>query len=57
MMMFMPLMFMFMLYNYAAGLSLYWTCNSLFGMIEQRFIKRGAAYRSVAATAGQAART
>jgi len=57
MMRFMPLMFMFMLYNYAAGLSLYWTCNSVLGMIEQRFIKRGAAFRSAGATAGQAART
>lgn len=41
MMMFMPVMFMFMLYNFAAGLSLYWTFNSLLALIEQRFIKRG----------------
>ena len=41
MMMFMPIMFMFMLYNYASGLSLYWTFNSILGLIEQRIIKRG----------------
>ena len=41
MMMFMPIMFMFMLYNYASGLSLYWTFNSILGLIEQKIIKRG----------------
>jgi len=57
MMMFMPLMFMFFLYNYAAGLSLYWTCNSVLGMIEQRFIKRGAAFQAAGGTTGHAGRT
>lgn len=39
-MMFMPLMFMFVLYNYAAGLSLYWTFNSMLGIIEQKIIRK-----------------
>ena len=46
MMMFMPIMFTFMLYNYAAGLSLYWTFNSILGLIEQRLIKRGKMFRA-----------
>ncbi|MBN2492090.1 MAG: membrane protein insertase YidC [Planctomycetes bacterium] len=49
MMMFMPVMFMFMLYNYAAGLSLYWTFNSVLALIEQRLIKRSPHFRSPAA--------
>ena len=40
MMMFMPIMFGFMMYSYAAGLSLYWLTSSLFGIFEQRVIKK-----------------
>jgi len=40
MMTFMPIMFGFMLYNYAAGLSLYMITTSTFGIIEQRVIKK-----------------
>ena len=40
MMMFMPIMFGFMMYSYAAGLSLYWLTSSLFGSFEQRVIKK-----------------
>ncbi|MCA9319767.1 MAG: membrane protein insertase YidC, partial [Planctomycetes bacterium] len=40
MMMFMPLMFGVMMYGYAAGLSLYWLSSSLFGIFEQRVIKK-----------------
>jgi YidC/Oxa1 family membrane protein insertase len=41
MMKFMPIMMGFMLYNYAAGLSLYWLTNSTIGIIEQKFIRKG----------------
>jgi YidC/Oxa1 family membrane protein insertase len=40
MMMFMPILFGFFLYNYAAGLSLYMITTSLFGVIEQTVIKK-----------------
>ncbi len=40
MMMFMPLLFGVMMYGYAAGLSLYWLSSSLFGIFEQRVIKK-----------------
>ena len=40
MMMFMPLLFGFMMYSYAAGLSLYWLTSSLFGIIETRVIRK-----------------
>jgi YidC/Oxa1 family membrane protein insertase len=40
MMMFMPIMFGFFLYNYAAGLSLYWFTNSVLGIIEQKVIRK-----------------
>ncbi len=40
MMMFMPIMFGFLLYNYAAGLSLYMITQSGLGIVEQRFIKK-----------------
>lgn len=40
MMKFMPIMFGFMLYDFAAGLSLYWLTNSIIGIIEQKIIKR-----------------
>ena len=33
-------MFGFFMYNYAAGLSLYWLTSSLIGIAESRFIKR-----------------
>ncbi len=39
MMMFMPFMMMFFLYNYAAGLSLYWITNSVLGIVEQKLIR------------------
>ena len=39
-MMIMPVFFFLLLYNYAAGLALYITFSSLFGIIEQTFIKR-----------------
>lgn len=40
MMLFMPIMFGVMMYSYAAGLSLYWLTSSLFGIFEQRVIKK-----------------
>ncbi|MBI4232193.1 membrane protein insertase YidC [Candidatus Peregrinibacteria bacterium] len=40
MMMFMPLLFGFMCYGLASGLSLYFFVNSLFGIIEQKLIKK-----------------
>ena len=40
MMMFMPIMFGFFLYNYAAGLSLYMITSSGLGIFEQRVIKK-----------------
>ena len=40
MMMFMPLMMGFFLYNYAAGLSLYMITQSILGMFEQQVIKK-----------------
>ncbi|MCZ6597150.1 MAG: membrane protein insertase YidC, partial [Planctomycetota bacterium] len=40
MMMFMPFMFGFFLYSYAAGLSLYVITSSTFGIIEMRVIKK-----------------
>ncbi len=40
MMMFMPIMFGFFLYNYAAGLSLYMITTSTFGILEQTVIKK-----------------
>jgi YidC/Oxa1 family membrane protein insertase len=40
MMMFMPIFFGFLMYGYAAGLSLYWLSSSLFGIFEQRVIKK-----------------
>lgn len=40
MMLFMPLMFGFTMYGYAAGLSLYWLTSSLVGIVESKFIKR-----------------
>lgn len=40
MMMWMPILFGFMLYNYAAGLSLYMITQSALGIFEQRVIKK-----------------
>jgi len=40
MMMWMPIMFGFFLYNYAAGLSLYMITQSVLGIVEQTVIKR-----------------
>ncbi|HHI67890.1 MAG TPA: membrane protein insertase YidC, partial [Planctomycetes bacterium] len=40
MMQFMPILFGFMLYNYASGLALYMTVSSLFGIFEARLIKK-----------------
>ncbi|MFT4539220.1 MAG: YidC/Oxa1 family membrane protein insertase [Planctomycetota bacterium] len=40
MMMWMPIMFGFFLYNYAAGLSLYMVTTSVFGILEQTVIKK-----------------
>jgi YidC/Oxa1 family membrane protein insertase len=40
MMMFMPIMFGFLLYNYAAGLSLYMITSSGLGIFEQKVIKK-----------------
>ena len=40
MMQFMPILFGFMLYNYASGLALYMTVSSLFGILEARLIKK-----------------
>lgn len=40
MMTFMPILFGFMLYNYAAGLSLYMITQSSLGIVEQRVIKK-----------------
>lgn len=40
MMMFMPILFGFLLYNYAAGLSLYMITQSGLGIVEQRVIKK-----------------
>ena len=40
MMLAMPFLFGFMLYSYAAGLSLYWLTSSLVGIFEQRVIKK-----------------
>ncbi|MCP3919854.1 MAG: membrane protein insertase YidC [bacterium] len=40
MMMFMPILFGFFLYNYAAGLSLYMITTSLFGIMEMTVIKK-----------------
>lgn len=40
MMMIMPFLFGVVLYDYASGLSLYWLTNSVFGIIEQKFIRK-----------------
>ncbi len=40
MMMFMPVVFGFLLYNYAAGLSLYMITTSTLGIVEQKVIKK-----------------
>lgn len=40
MMLFMPVLFGFMMYGYAAGLSLYWLTSSLLGILESQFIKK-----------------
>jgi YidC/Oxa1 family membrane protein insertase len=40
MMLFMPLLFGFTMYGYAAGLSLYWLTSSLVGIVESKIIKR-----------------
>lgn len=40
MMMFMPVLFGFFMYTYAAGLSLYWLTSSLIGIFESRLIKK-----------------
>lgn len=40
MMTFLPILFGFMLYNYASGLALYMITSSLIGIIEVRFIKK-----------------
>lgn len=40
MMQFMPIVFGFMLYNYAAGLALYMTVSSIFGILEARVIRK-----------------
>ena len=40
MMMVMPIIFGFLLYNYAAGLSIYMICNMFLGMVEQGIVKR-----------------
>jgi YidC/Oxa1 family membrane protein insertase len=40
MMMFMPIVFGFLLYNYAAGLSVYMITTSALSIVEQKFIKR-----------------
>jgi YidC/Oxa1 family membrane protein insertase len=40
MMRFFPFIFGFMLYNYAAGLSLYWIASSTLGIFEYRFIRK-----------------
>ena len=39
-MMIMPLMFGFMLYHMASGLTLYWMTSTLLGIFEQQYIKR-----------------
>ncbi|NOZ24015.1 MAG: membrane protein insertase YidC [Planctomycetes bacterium] len=39
-MMFMPIMFGFMLYHMASGLTLYWMTSTLLGIFEQMYIKR-----------------
>ncbi|MEW6356140.1 MAG: membrane protein insertase YidC [Planctomycetota bacterium] len=39
-MMFMPVMFGFMLYSMASGLTLYWMTSTLLGIFEQMYIKR-----------------
>ncbi len=40
MMMFMPILFAVMLYGMPSGLMIYFFCSSLFGLIEQQFIRR-----------------
>ncbi len=40
MMAFMPILFGFMLYHFAAGLCLYWFVSNLIGIFEQRYIKK-----------------
>jgi membrane protein insertase Oxa1/YidC/SpoIIIJ len=39
MMMFMPIIFGFMLYNFASGMSLYWLTSTLLAIVEQKAIK------------------
>ncbi|HET6201811.1 MAG TPA: membrane protein insertase YidC [Planctomycetota bacterium] len=39
---FMPFLFGFMFYNYAAGLSLYWLASSSLGIVESKIIRRQA---------------
>lgn len=39
-MMFMPIVMSIFLYNYASGLSLYWTFSNLLGIVEQKFIRK-----------------
>jgi len=40
MMLFMPIIFGFMLYGMASGLTLYWLTSTTIGIIEQRLIRR-----------------
>ena len=40
MMMFMPILFGFMMYSYASGLSLYWLTSSALGIFEMKVIKK-----------------
>jgi len=42
-MMFMPLVFGYIMYGMASGLTLYWTLSMFFGVVEQKLIKRAMA--------------
>ena len=39
MMRYMPLIFLFMLYNFSAGLTLYWTVQNLLGILQMNLTK------------------
>ena len=54
MMMFMPVVFAVMLYSMPAGLMIYFFCSSLFGLIEQQFIRRRLQMAAAALPSGPA---
>ena len=50
MMRYMPLMFVFFLYNYSAGLALYWTVSNLLSVLQNKVTKTDPLGRRATAT-------